>query len=147
MLIAPQMDDETGLQPRLVGFDLKEPTARQHGKPEAIAQLRQSFPYETIIMVGDGITGALRTLPHLTVSSRPDQGKQTLFGTQMDQHIRCYTSHDDGPCNLLTAGVLRSPALCKWLTAGASDAVQTCRQPGAASPLPTSVGSGLVSRA
>ena len=65
------MDDETGLQPRLVGFDLKEPTARQHGKPEAIAQLRQSFPYETIIMVGDGITGALRTLPLMSFCIRP----------------------------------------------------------------------------
>ena len=52
------MDDETGLQPRLVGFDLKEPTAHNKGKPEAIATLRHAFPYETIIMVGDGITGA-----------------------------------------------------------------------------------------
>ena len=53
-----QMDDETGLQPMLVGFDLKEPTAHNNGKVEAIAQLRETFPYETIIMVGDGITGA-----------------------------------------------------------------------------------------
>ena len=52
------MDDETGLQPRLVGFDLKEPTAHNKGKPEAIATLRHAFPYETIVMVGDGITGA-----------------------------------------------------------------------------------------
>ena len=51
------MDDETGLQPRLVGFDLKEPTSRNKGKPEAIATLRHTFPYETIVMVGDGITG------------------------------------------------------------------------------------------
>lgn len=53
-----QMDDETGLQPRLVGFDMKEPTAHNMGKPEAIATLRHTFPYETIVMVGDGITGA-----------------------------------------------------------------------------------------
>lgn len=52
------MDDETGLQPMLKGFDLKEPTAHNRGKVEAIAKLRQTFPYETIIMVGDGITGA-----------------------------------------------------------------------------------------
>ena len=52
-----QMDDETGLQPVLVGFDLKEPTAHQRGKVDAIAKLRQTFPYETIIMIGDGITG------------------------------------------------------------------------------------------
>jgi len=52
------MDDETGLQPRLVGFDMKEPTAHNMGKPEAIATLRHTFPYETIVMVGDGITGA-----------------------------------------------------------------------------------------
>lgn len=51
-----QMDDETGLQPKLVGFDLKEPTAHQRGKVDAIAKLRQTFPYETIIMIGDGIT-------------------------------------------------------------------------------------------
>jgi hypothetical protein len=51
------MDDETGLQLRLVGFDLKEPTAHNKGKPEAIATLRHTFPYETIVMVGDGITG------------------------------------------------------------------------------------------
>lgn len=60
------MDDETGLQPKLVGFDLKEPTAHQRGKVDAIAKLRQTFPYETIIMIGDGITGALssHTLYH-----------------------------------------------------------------------------------
>ena len=52
-----QMDDETGLEPRLVGFDLTEPTCHNKGKPEAIATLRHTFPYETIVMVGDGITG------------------------------------------------------------------------------------------
>lgn len=57
------MDDETGLQPMLVGFDLKEPTAHNRGKVEAITKLRQTFPYETIIMIGDGITGALRPRP------------------------------------------------------------------------------------
>lgn len=34
-----------------VGFDLKEPTARQGGKPAAIASLRAKHPYATIAMV------------------------------------------------------------------------------------------------
>ena len=41
---------------KLVGFDLREPTGHQGGKPRAIARLRELFPYETVVMVGDGIT-------------------------------------------------------------------------------------------
>jgi phosphoglycolate phosphatase-like HAD superfamily hydrolase len=41
---------------KLVGFDLREPTGHQGGKPLAIARLRELFPYETVVMVGDGIT-------------------------------------------------------------------------------------------
>uniref|UniRef100_A0A7D7L907 Glycerol-3-phosphate dehydrogenase [NAD(+)] n=1 Tax=Chlamydomonas sp. ICE-MDV TaxID=1983280 RepID=A0A7D7L907_9CHLO len=51
-----QWDDETGEPTKLVGFDLSEPTARNQGKPEAIAQLRKNFPYNSIVMIGDGIT-------------------------------------------------------------------------------------------
>ncbi len=36
---------------KLSGFDLREPTAHQGGKPQAIAQLREMFPYETVVMV------------------------------------------------------------------------------------------------
>ena len=36
---------------KLVGFDLREPTAHQLGKPQAIAHLRDLFPYETVAMV------------------------------------------------------------------------------------------------
>ena len=35
-----QVDDETGLVTRMVGFDERELTSRQGGKPAAIAQLR-----------------------------------------------------------------------------------------------------------
>jgi soluble P-type ATPase len=41
---------------RLVGFDMNEPTAHNRGKPTAIARIRQRNPYNTIIMIGDGIT-------------------------------------------------------------------------------------------
>lgn len=51
-----QCDDDTGMPTRLVGFDLAEPTGKQRGKAKAIAQLRERYPYETIVMVGDGIT-------------------------------------------------------------------------------------------
>ncbi|WIA14356.1 hypothetical protein OEZ85_002885 [Tetradesmus obliquus] len=51
-----QWDDETGEPSRLVGFDSSEPTAHNRGKPTAIARIRQRNPYNTIIMVGDGIT-------------------------------------------------------------------------------------------
>eukprot|EP00798_Chlamydomonas_sp_ICE-L_P013167 gene13167-30652_t len=51
-----QWDDETGEPTKLVGFDLSEPTSSSQGKPEAIAQLRQNFPYNTIVMVGDGVS-------------------------------------------------------------------------------------------
>ncbi len=39
-----------------MGFDLSEPTAHQQGKPQAIARIRDNNPYNTIAMVGDGIT-------------------------------------------------------------------------------------------
>lgn len=35
---------------------MSEPTAHNQGKPQAIARIRQSQPYNTITMIGDGIT-------------------------------------------------------------------------------------------
>ena len=40
----------------MVGYDERELTCKQGGKPAAIAHLRNLYPYETVIMVGDGIT-------------------------------------------------------------------------------------------
>ncbi|GLC44857.1 hypothetical protein PLESTM_001654900, partial [Pleodorina starrii] len=51
-----QWDDETGEPTKLVGFDMSEPTAHNQGKPEAIARIRQRNPYNTVVMIGDGIT-------------------------------------------------------------------------------------------
>lgn len=51
-----QWDDETGEPTRLVGFDTAEPTAHNRGKPQAIARIRQRNPYNTVVMIGDGIT-------------------------------------------------------------------------------------------
>ena len=45
-----------GLPTKLVGFDLRELTGHQGGKPKAIAALREQYPYDTVAMVGDGIT-------------------------------------------------------------------------------------------
>ena len=55
-LYAAQVDDSTGLVTRMVGYDERELTCKQGGKPAAIAHLRNLYPYETVIMVGDGIT-------------------------------------------------------------------------------------------
>ncbi|QDZ22348.1 glycerol-3-phosphate dehydrogenase [Chloropicon primus] len=49
-------DDETGLPTKFAGFDRSEPTCRQGGKPQVIRELRKIHPYETVVMVGDGIT-------------------------------------------------------------------------------------------
>ncbi|GLI64296.1 hypothetical protein VaNZ11_007519 [Volvox africanus] len=51
-----QWDDETGEPTKLVGFDMSEPTAHNQGKPEAIARIRHRNPYNTVVMIGDGIT-------------------------------------------------------------------------------------------
>ncbi|GBF87939.1 glycerol-3-phosphate dehydrogenase [Raphidocelis subcapitata] len=51
-----QWDDDTGEPTRLVGFDNSEPTAHNQGKPQAIARIRRGRPYNTIVMIGDGIT-------------------------------------------------------------------------------------------
>ncbi|KAG1681299.1 hypothetical protein FOA52_007345 [Chlamydomonas sp. UWO 241] len=51
-----QWDDETMEPTRLVGFDTSEPTSRNQGKPEAILQIRNQFPYNSVVMIGDGIT-------------------------------------------------------------------------------------------
>lgn len=37
-----------GMPTRLVGFDAREPTGHQMGKPRAIAHLRQLYPYDTV---------------------------------------------------------------------------------------------------
>ncbi|KAG2496545.1 hypothetical protein HYH03_005368 [Edaphochlamys debaryana] len=51
-----QWDDETGEPTKLVGFDVSQLTAHNQGKPQAIARIRESNPYTTVVMVGDGIT-------------------------------------------------------------------------------------------
>mmetsp|Transcript_6379 Transcript_6379/g.19796 ORF Transcript_6379/g.19796 Transcript_6379/m.19796 type:complete len:598 (-) Transcript_6379:3278-5071(-) len=51
-----QWDDETQSPSKLVGFDTSEPTSRNQGKPEAIATIRNKFPYNTVVMIGDGAT-------------------------------------------------------------------------------------------
>ena len=51
-----QFNDETGAIDQLVGFDDREPTGHQWGKPKAISRLRQMFPYDIVVMIGDGIT-------------------------------------------------------------------------------------------
>lgn len=38
------------------GFDPKEPTSHDGGKPEAIRKIREMKPFQTVVMVGDGIT-------------------------------------------------------------------------------------------
>ena len=43
-----QWDDETMEPSRLVGFDMSEPTARNQGKPQAIALIRQQNPYNSV---------------------------------------------------------------------------------------------------
>eukprot|EP01134_Creolimax_fragrantissima_P003359 CFRG3359T1 len=53
-------DDEAGPDGypriRVKGFDPKEPTSHEGGKPESIRLIRTLNPYNTIVMVGDGIT-------------------------------------------------------------------------------------------
>jgi len=53
-------DDEIGEQGyptiRVRSFDPKEPTSHEGGKPEAIRRIRAMKPFQTIVMVGDGIT-------------------------------------------------------------------------------------------
>ena len=51
-----QWNDETGQVDILSGFDEREPTGHQFGKPKAISQLRNMFPYDIVVMIGDGIT-------------------------------------------------------------------------------------------
>ena len=46
----------TQLAIRVRGFDPKEPTSQQGGKPEAIRQIRARHPFQTIVMIGDGVT-------------------------------------------------------------------------------------------
>lgn len=44
----PAANPPAGMPTKLVGFDLREPTGHQGGKPRAIAELRRMFPYETV---------------------------------------------------------------------------------------------------
>jgi phosphoserine phosphatase len=40
------------------GFDAKEPTSADQGKPKALRMIKEKYGYETMIMVGDGATDA-----------------------------------------------------------------------------------------
>ncbi|MEW5301255.1 MAG: hypothetical protein WDW36_004126 [Sanguina aurantia] len=51
-----QWDDETGAPTRLMGFDPSQPTAHSMPKVQAIDRIRDQNPYNTVVMVGDGIT-------------------------------------------------------------------------------------------
>jgi hypothetical protein len=51
-----QFDDDTGMPNKLVGFDATQATAHNKGKPAAIRALRKQHPYQTVVMIGDGIT-------------------------------------------------------------------------------------------
>jgi glycerol-3-phosphate dehydrogenase (NAD+) len=51
-----QFNDDTGEIDKLVGFDENESTGHQFGKPKVIAALRKMFPFDTVVMIGDGIT-------------------------------------------------------------------------------------------
>jgi phosphoserine phosphatase len=39
-----------------LGFDEKEPTSRDGGKPAVIQQLKDFHGYDTVVMIGDGAT-------------------------------------------------------------------------------------------
>jgi glycerol-3-phosphate dehydrogenase (NAD+) len=51
-----QNDDITQQPTVFAGFDFSQPTAHAGGKPKAIQGIRTNRPFETIIMIGDGIT-------------------------------------------------------------------------------------------
>eukprot|EP00199_Chlamydomonas_sp_CCMP681_P002344 CAMPEP_0119107598 /NCGR_PEP_ID=MMETSP1180-20130426/11493_1 /TAXON_ID=3052 ORGANISM="Chlamydomonas cf sp, Strain CCMP681" /NCGR_SAMPLE_ID=MMETSP1180 /ASSEMBLY_ACC=CAM_ASM_000741 /LENGTH=420 /DNA_ID=CAMNT_0007093113 /DNA_START=27 /DNA_END=1285 /DNA_ORIENTATION=+ len=51
-----QFDDETGEATKLLGFDLSMLAAQEEMKPKAIDFIRDQYPYENIVMIGDGIT-------------------------------------------------------------------------------------------
>lgn len=51
-----QIDDDAGMPTKLVGFDASQATAHNKGKPSAIRTLRRQHPYQTVVMIGDGIT-------------------------------------------------------------------------------------------
>jgi len=51
-----QFNDDTGAVDRLAGFDKNENTGHQFGKSKVIAELRKMFPYDIVVMIGDGIT-------------------------------------------------------------------------------------------
>lgn len=79
-----QCDDETGLPTKLVGFDLREPTAHQGGKPQAIARLRELFPYETIVMVGSAcFHSAKGALP-------PWEGAERVLSVLQGASVDCW---------------------------------------------------------
>mmetsp|Transcript_21179 Transcript_21179/g.55176 ORF Transcript_21179/g.55176 Transcript_21179/m.55176 type:complete len:618 (+) Transcript_21179:94-1947(+) len=54
--MAWQWDDDTGQPTRLVGFDPSQPTSSNGGKIRAISKIREDNPYNTVVMIGDGIT-------------------------------------------------------------------------------------------
>lgn len=43
---------------KYAGFDPKEPTSADQGKPKALRTIKEKFSYKTMIMVGDGATDA-----------------------------------------------------------------------------------------
>ncbi|KAF5828643.1 HAD-like domain-containing protein [Dunaliella salina] len=54
--MAWQWDDDTGQPTRLMGFDPSQPTSSNGGKIRAISKIREDNPYNTVVLIGDGIT-------------------------------------------------------------------------------------------
>jgi len=48
--------DDKGQPIRLKGFDMNHPATHAQGKPQAIARIRRQYPYNNVVMIGDGIT-------------------------------------------------------------------------------------------
>jgi len=58
-IVANTIVFEYGSEGKYAGFDAKEPTSQDMGKPKALQQLMEAHPtYKNIVMVGDGATDA-----------------------------------------------------------------------------------------
>eukprot|EP00955_Chlamydomonas_euryale_P074035 361921-Chlamydomonas_euryale.AAC.9 len=68
-----QWDDETQSPSKLVGFDTSEPTSRNQGKPEAIATIRNKFPYNTVSRWVGASVGTCGSSMHQETAVRLEQ--------------------------------------------------------------------------
>uniref|UniRef100_C5H3W0 Glycerol-3-phosphate dehydrogenase [NAD(+)] n=1 Tax=Dunaliella viridis TaxID=140095 RepID=C5H3W0_9CHLO len=91
--------DDKGQPVRLKEFDMTHPATHSQGKPQALARIRRQYPYNNVVMIGDGISdleavnttgGADLFIHYGGVAEHPQVASRSdWFVRSFDELMRC----------------------------------------------------------